>query len=183
MVINSLGSKCDILTQAINHCSTHFHRKTQGSNETIADFTADHHTLAGDCAFGTYLPVALRDQFVFGLQNEAVHRRLLAEDTVTLKQAFEVSTGMNTASKDANTLQKSCGSSATNGSSQASSLQALWSEQSCSMCSATIVGSQDTSHQYIMHPKIRGTKNQEKSTYLLLTRLGRKIGWQLAISG
>ena len=44
-------------------------------------------------------------------------RRLLAEDTLTLKPAFKIATGMEAASKDAKTLQKSkvkSGSSATN---------------------------------------------------------------------
>ena len=31
----------------------HFHRKTQGSNETIADFIANLRSLAGDPEFGT----------------------------------------------------------------------------------------------------------------------------------
>ena len=84
-----------------------FHQKKQEPNELVSQFSAELRHLARDCEFGAYLPDALRDQFVCGLRSESMHRRLLAEDTLTLKRALEIATGMEAASKDAKTFQNS----------------------------------------------------------------------------
>ena len=46
----------------------------------------------------------MRDQFVCGLHNEAMHTKLLAEDTFTLKLVFEIAAGIEAVSKDVKTL-------------------------------------------------------------------------------
>ena len=86
----------------------HFHRRRQALGESVADFTAEIRRLASTCEFGDYLDDALRDQFVCGLtRSEGMHKRLLAETTLTLKQAVEIATGMEAAAKHAKSFKDS----------------------------------------------------------------------------
>ena len=51
---------------------------------------------------------ALRDQFVSGLQSEAMHKRLLTEtERLTFARAVEIKSGMETAAKNAWSLHES----------------------------------------------------------------------------
>jgi len=61
-----------------------FHRRVQKENETVAGYMAELRTLADKCEFGTYLSEALRDRLVCGLRSEAIRRRLLTEEDLTL---------------------------------------------------------------------------------------------------
>ena len=63
--------------------------------------------MAIHCEFGATLDDALRDQFVTGLQSEAMHKWLLTEDKLTLSRAVQISTGMETAAKSAKGFQES----------------------------------------------------------------------------
>ena len=72
-----------------------------GGDKSVADFIAEIRRLASACKFGDYLDDALWDQFVCGLRSEGMHKRLLAETTLTLKQAVEIATGMEAAAKHA----------------------------------------------------------------------------------
>ena len=84
-----------------------FHGRNQGEGETVAQYMAELRKLAEHCDFKDYLDEALRDRFVCGLQSEATQRRLLAEAELSLKKAFEIAQGMETASKQASELQAS----------------------------------------------------------------------------
>lgn len=75
----------------------YFHRKRQSPEESVPDFIAELRRLAIHCNYGTHLDDALRDQFVSGLRSEAMHKRLLGEETLTLKKAVEVAAGMEAA--------------------------------------------------------------------------------------
>lgn len=55
--------------------------------------------------FNASLDDSLRDQLVSGLRSEAMHKRLLTEDKLTLSRAILVATGMETALKDAKSFQ------------------------------------------------------------------------------
>ena len=50
--------------------------------------------LAQTCSFGDYLDKALRNQFVFGLQNRAIQSRLLEIRDLTLAKAKDIAFGM-----------------------------------------------------------------------------------------
>ena len=63
--------------------------------------------MAIDCEFGATLDDALRDQFVSGLRSEAMHKRLLTEDKLTLPRALEISTGMEAVTQNAKGFQES----------------------------------------------------------------------------
>ena len=60
-----------------------------------------------DCNFEASLEDLLRDQFMCGLRSEAMHKRLLTEESLTLKRAIEIAIGTEAAQKDAKTFQGS----------------------------------------------------------------------------
>ena len=60
-----------------------------------------------DCEFEAMLDDVLRDQFVAGLRSKMMHKWLLTKDKLTLSQAVEISTGMETAVKNAKGIQES----------------------------------------------------------------------------
>ena len=54
--------------------------------------------MAINCEFEDKLEDALRDQFVSGLQSEAMHKRLLTEtERFTFTRVVEITSGMETA--------------------------------------------------------------------------------------
>ena len=82
-----------------------FHRRHQHEGESINTFCAELKKLARYCDFGENLTDSLRDRFVCGLNNDAIQKRLLAEEKLTLDKAISVATAMETASKDTAELQ------------------------------------------------------------------------------
>ncbi|KAL1422140.1 hypothetical protein MTO96_022403 [Rhipicephalus appendiculatus] len=65
-----------------------FHRRDQAPSESAAAYLAALRTTAQHCSFND-LDTALRDRFVFGLQNDTVKRRLLAKKEMSLTSAVE----------------------------------------------------------------------------------------------
>ncbi len=59
--------------------------------------------LSGSCEFGQYLSEALRDRFVSGLTSESMQRKLLSQKDLTFRQACEIASSMELASR--NTLE------------------------------------------------------------------------------
>ena len=55
----------------------HFHRRAQGSEESVAEFLAELRRLAMHCDFKTHLNEALRDKLVCGLHNSSIQKKLL----------------------------------------------------------------------------------------------------------
>ena len=84
-----------------------FHRRNQGEGEGIAKYMAELRKLADRCQFGGYLEEALRDRLVCGLRDEAIQRKLLTMDALTLSRAYEITHGMETAQRQASELQAS----------------------------------------------------------------------------
>ncbi len=84
-----------------------FHRQNQRDGETVAQYVAELHKLSELCEFKEYLEEALRDRLVCGLRSEAIQRRLLVEEELKLKKAFDIVHGMETASRKASELQAS----------------------------------------------------------------------------
>lgn len=67
-----------------------FYNKSQGSDESVAKFTAELRRLAIHCQFGGHLDEALRDRFVCGLRSSEAQKRLLAKKNLTFQQAIEI---------------------------------------------------------------------------------------------
>ena len=84
-----------------------FHQRNQADSESVADYMAELRKLADKCEFGEHLTEALRDQLVCGLRSETVQKRLLAEEDLTLKKAYETAISMEAASRRANELRGS----------------------------------------------------------------------------
>ena len=66
----------------------HFHRRNQGTNESIADYVAELRSLASSCQFEAYLDEAPRDRFVSGILSEATQRSLLSQEKPTFVTAI-----------------------------------------------------------------------------------------------
>eukprot|EP00795_Rhopilema_esculentum_P010053 gene10053-18692_t len=89
-----------------------FYNRKQMPNESIAEYEAELRRLAKTCDFTastdaalTPLLQSLRDQFVFGLNNEAWQRRSLQEiEVLTITRAVEIMKAAGAAQKDAHQL-------------------------------------------------------------------------------
>ena len=67
-----------------------FYCRDQKENETINDYVGALRKLTLNCIFRECLDEALRNRFVCGLINCSIHRRLLPEQTLTLKIAIDL---------------------------------------------------------------------------------------------
>ena len=83
----------------------HFHRRTQAVGETISDYIAQLRKLTLHCKYGDHLDDALRDQFVCGIRNDAIQKRLLSEPDLTLIKAMQIAQGMEAADQTAKALK------------------------------------------------------------------------------
>ena len=84
-----------------------FHTRVQRSGESLATFVAELRHLSQDCNFGDSLLDMLRDRLVCGVESLRIQKRLLAEPDLTFESAFNISTAMETAEKNAVDLQAS----------------------------------------------------------------------------
>ena len=82
-----------------------FHQRSQGLNESVAEYIAELRKLALHCEFGEFLKDALRDRLVCGLRNAGVQKQLLAQTDLTLDKALQVAQGMEAAEKSTKALQ------------------------------------------------------------------------------
>ena len=82
-----------------------FHLRNQCQGETVAQYLTELRKFSEQCDFKEYLEEALRDRLVCGLRSEAIQRRLLAEENLTLKKAQELALGMETAAENVRELQ------------------------------------------------------------------------------
>ena len=64
-----------------------------------------------NCNFGTYLTIALRDQFVGGVKSQATKKKLLSEDR-TFEQALKVAQADELAETESKQLQSNSNLSA-----------------------------------------------------------------------
>ena len=103
----------------------------EGNNQANQSFyfTAELRRLAINCEFEDNLEDALRDQFVSGMQSKAMHKRLLTEtERFTFVGAVEITSGMETAAKNARSLHESDGNLCIK-YDWPSPLQALWTKE------------------------------------------------------
>nr|XP_037290929.1 uncharacterized protein K02A2.6-like [Rhipicephalus microplus] len=99
----------DIIAALRNHLSPkppelarryEFHRREQGTGESVAAYLAALRTTAQHCNF-VDLDKALRDRFVFGLRNDKAKRRILAKKEVSLACAVEEATAAEAIDREA----------------------------------------------------------------------------------
>ena len=76
------------------------YKRQQQDGETLASFSVALRQLSSSCEFGAFLPEALRDQFVWGLSNQGIQRKLLAEANLTLDRALQLATAMSMATEN-----------------------------------------------------------------------------------
>ena len=84
-----------------------FHRRNQREGESVPQYMAELRQLADCCQFEGHLDQALRDRLVCGLRQEAIQRKLLTMEGLTLAKAYETAQGMETADLHASELQAS----------------------------------------------------------------------------
>ena len=61
-----------------------FHSRSRKPGESVANFVSELRALAEFCNFGSSLEAMLRDQFVCGINDSAIQRRLLGEVPLSL---------------------------------------------------------------------------------------------------
>jgi len=84
-----------------------FHRRDQGSGESVTEFLAELRRLATNCQFGEYLDQALRDRFVCGLHSSGMQKSLLAvTDDLPLKKAVDQALAYEAADKSTKDIQE-----------------------------------------------------------------------------
>ena len=66
----------------------------------MASFSVALRQLSRSCEFGAFLTEALRDQFVCGLSNQRIQRKLLAEANLMLDWALQLATAMSMATEN-----------------------------------------------------------------------------------
>ena len=65
-----------------------FHSCVHAESESIAEYSARLRRLATDCNFGTFLPRAVWDQFVSGIRDGNIKKKLLSQDISALEDAM-----------------------------------------------------------------------------------------------
>ena len=95
-----------------------FDSRSRQPTESVSAYVAELRRLAHDCNFGTTLEQRLRDRLVCGMNDDRIQRRLLSEIDLTFEKAFKIAVAAETASKNAQDLQKAavaCNSMKTEG--------------------------------------------------------------------
>ncbi|KAG8180395.1 hypothetical protein JTE90_025445 [Oedothorax gibbosus] len=82
-----------------------FNTRVRKAGESISTFTAELRRLAKNCNYGQSLDTMLRDRIVCGIQDEAIQRKLLSENALTLARATEIALSMEMAAKNAGDLK------------------------------------------------------------------------------
>jgi hypothetical protein len=82
----------------------HFHSRVQKDNESISEFVAELRKLAEHCEFAD-LEDMLRDRLVCGVKDSRIQKKLLAEQELTFRQAFETGQAMEIAEKNVKDIQ------------------------------------------------------------------------------
>lgn len=77
-----------------------FYNRSQGTDESIADFVAGLKAFAHTCQFGTSLNEMLRDRLICGIRSENTQRALLTDADLTFAKAVEIATAREAAARD-----------------------------------------------------------------------------------
>ena len=79
--------------------SFRFFSRVRQPGETVTDFVAELRRLAEDCNFDSTLERMLQDIIVCGINDDAIQKKLLAEEKLTYKCAVELVQGTEAANK------------------------------------------------------------------------------------
>ena len=79
--------------------SFRFFSRVRQPGETVTDFVAELQRLAEDCNFDSTLERMLQDRIVCGINDDAIQKKLLAEEKLTYKRAVELAQGTEAANK------------------------------------------------------------------------------------
>ena len=74
-------------------------------SESIATYLSELRSTAQHCSFHDNLDNMLQDHLMCGMENKSIQKRLLSEAKLTLKKGTEIALAMETAKKNAETLQ------------------------------------------------------------------------------
>src|SRR5207244_1616379 len=77
-----------------------FFKRMQAEFESISVFVAELRRLALTCNFEATLDLALRDQFLSGVRNDSLKKKLMIEDDLTFEKAFQLAYKMEAADRD-----------------------------------------------------------------------------------
>ncbi|XP_055692263.1 uncharacterized protein K02A2.6-like [Lutzomyia longipalpis] len=83
-----------------------FQTRKQKEGESCEEFLAALRKLSTHCKFGENLKKSLRNQFVVGLRNNAIQRRLLEKRDLTLEIALDTAKAMEISEKGEETIAK-----------------------------------------------------------------------------
>ena len=82
-----------------------FYCRARKPGESVANFFAQLRSLAARCNYGDSLENMLRDRLVCGINDDSIHKRLLAEPNLTYKKAVELARGLETADRNVKLLK------------------------------------------------------------------------------
>ena len=82
-----------------------FNSRARQPGESVSTFVSQLRSLAEFCNYGALLDNMLRDRLVCGVNDSHIQRRLLSERNLTFAKALELAQGLETASKNVQTLQ------------------------------------------------------------------------------
>ena len=82
-----------------------FNSRLRREGESVAQYLSELRALLEFCDFGPSLDDMLRDRLVCGVGDQTIQRKLLAEEGLTLKRATDIALAMETAARNAATLQ------------------------------------------------------------------------------
>ena len=77
-----------------------FNSRSRRNGESVAAYVAELRRLAEYCNYGDTLDKMLRDRIVWGINDEAIQRKLLQETTLTYAKAITLAQGFETASSN-----------------------------------------------------------------------------------
>ena len=83
---------------------TEFVRIRQKDNQSVAAFSIELRNQAARCHFAGDLKTRLRDQFVAGLKNEAIRKRLLAKEDISFEDAEKKATDFERVDEENKTM-------------------------------------------------------------------------------
>ena len=78
-----------------------FYKRNQQEGESVLTYVAELKKLTKHCNFGDHLDETMRDKLVCGLNNQQIHKRLLAESKLRFSKAVDIAVAMETATRDA----------------------------------------------------------------------------------
>ena len=84
-----------------------FYSRFRQPNESVSTFVAELRSLAKDCQFGDSLQENLRDRLICGIADQTIQKRLLSEQNLSFKKAFDIAQSHESAERNIVTLQGS----------------------------------------------------------------------------